>query len=46
MGKDLQLSLGISYNATTNNFGLTFQIMPILATYGNRMQMLNNNGGL
>ena len=44
MGKDLQVSLGLSYNATTNNFGLTFQIMPILATYGNRMQMLNNGG--
>lgn len=44
MGKDLQVSLGLSYNATTNNFGLTFQIIPILATYGNRMQMLNNGG--
>jgi len=45
MGKDLQVSVGLTYNATTNNFGLTFQILPILATYGSRMQMLNVGGG-
>ncbi len=46
MGKDLQVSVGLTYNATTNNFGLTFQILPILATYGNRMQRLNLGGGI
>jgi hypothetical protein len=28
MGKDLQVSLGVTYNAILNNFGVIFQILP------------------
>ncbi len=34
MGSDVQVSLGVTYNALTNNFGVTFQIVPNLL--GNR----------
>ena len=36
MGKDLQLSLGFTYNVLQNNFGVTFNILPNLVTYGPR----------
>ncbi len=34
MGSDVQLSLGVTYNALTNNFGVVFEIVPNLI--GNR----------
>lgn len=36
MGKDLQLSFGINYNALQNNFGVTFEIMPNIVPQANR----------
>jgi hypothetical protein len=30
MGSDFQVSFGVTYNATTNNFGVTFEILPNL----------------
>jgi hypothetical protein len=34
MGSDIQLSLGLTYNALTNAVGVTFEIIPNLV--GNR----------
>src|SRR5262249_33009054 len=31
MGSDLQVSLGVTYNALQNNFGVIFEILPVLA---------------
>ena len=36
MGSDLQVSLGFSYNALTNNFGFVFEILPNLAAQSSR----------
>ena len=36
MGTDLQISLGFTYNAITNNFGVLFQIVPNLLPPGAR----------
>jgi hypothetical protein len=33
MGTDLQISLGVTYNALVNNFGVTFQVVPNLSAY-------------
>jgi hypothetical protein len=37
MGSDFQLSLGLTYNATTNNFGVMFEIVPNLVPPNRRM---------
>jgi hypothetical protein len=37
MGSDLQVSLGITYNAITNNFGVTFEIFPNLVPEAHRI---------
>jgi len=36
MGSDLQVSLGFTYNAMQNNFGVIFEILPVLATQSRR----------
>jgi hypothetical protein len=36
MGSDLQVSLGFTYNALQNNFGVVFEIFPNLVTQTNR----------
>jgi hypothetical protein len=36
MGSDLQVSLGFTYNALTNNFGFVFEILPNLAAQSSR----------
>jgi hypothetical protein len=37
MGSDFQVSLGVSYNATTNNLGVTFEIVPNLVPANRRL---------
>jgi hypothetical protein len=37
MGSDLQVSLGITYNAIQNNFGFTFEIFPNLVPESHRL---------
>ncbi len=37
IGKDLQLTLGFTYNALTNNFGLLFEIVPNLVPANKRV---------
>ena len=37
IGKDLQVSLGFTYNALTNNFGLLFEIVPNLVPANRRL---------
>ncbi len=37
MGSDLQVSLGVTYNAILNNFGVTFEIIPNLAAQSRRL---------
>ena len=36
MGSDLQVSLGVNYNAVTNNFGVVFEIYPNLVPEAHR----------
>jgi hypothetical protein len=36
MGSDLQVSIGITYNALQNNFGATFMIIPNLVPANRR----------
>src|SRR5262249_48623112 len=37
MDSDLQMSLGLTYNAILNNFGVTFEIIPNLAAQSQRL---------
>lgn len=37
MGSDVQISLGITYNALQNNFGMTFQIIPNIVPNAGRL---------
>jgi hypothetical protein len=37
MGSDLQISLGITYNAVLNNFGVVFEILPNLVPENHRV---------
>ena len=48
IGKDLQLTLGFTYNALTNNFGLLFEIVPNLLPANKRLGPLAaaGQGGL
>jgi hypothetical protein len=36
MGSDLQVSLGFTYNALQNNFGVVFEILPNAITQSSR----------
>jgi len=50
VGTDLQVSLGFTYNASQNNFGFTFEILPTIASGGGRnvgpSSNFTNNGGV
>lgn len=37
VGKDLQMSIGITYNAILNTFGFTFEVVPSLASNTSRL---------
>lgn len=46
MGSDLQVSLGFTYNALQNNFGMTFELLPNLVPANRRFtsgQLLGSN---
>jgi hypothetical protein len=45
MGSDVQVSLGITYNALQNNFGVTFEIVPNLVPPNRRTGPLSALGG-
>jgi len=45
MGSDLQVSLGVTYNATLNTFGVTFTIVPNLVSQSQRMSALGLGSG-
>lgn len=41
MGSDLMISFGINYNAILNNFGITFQILPNVASRPGQTAMIS-----
>lgn len=43
MGSDLQMSVGLNYNSTLNNFSFLFEILPNLAAQSGRRAMLGSN---
>jgi hypothetical protein len=45
MGSDLQVSLGVTYNAVLNTLGVTFEIVPNLVAPSRRMGGLTGLGG-
>jgi hypothetical protein len=44
MGSDLQVSLGLTYNATLNTFGVTFEVIPNLVAQNRRVAGLTGLG--
>jgi hypothetical protein len=45
MGSDIQVSLGVSYNALQNNFGVLFNIVPNLLPANRALGPMSASGG-